>query len=66
MSDERDEKAMPASLPESSKETLSGRTLQPPEPYAHLAPDGLAATDDPMADATALDAARVMTLAAAT
>ena len=57
MGDERDEQATPArKLPEGSKETLSGRILQAPEPYRALAPEGLASPDDPLADPDAFEA----------
>jgi NitT/TauT family transport system permease protein len=52
-----DERIDPARLPDSQKETLSGRAPQAPPPYVPLAPGGLASEDDPLADPDALDAA---------
>ncbi len=56
MNDEREDRVAPADLPEGTRETLSGRIPQAPEPYAALAPHGLASADDPLADPDALDA----------
>lgn len=51
-----DERVDPADLPETQKETLSGRVTQAPQPYAPLAPGGLASEEDPLAEADAIDA----------
>lgn len=51
MSDERDGRGTPADLPDGSKETLSGRIPQAPEPYRALAPEGPVGDKDPLADA---------------
>ena len=56
MSDEGKERTTPANLPQGEKETLSGRIPQAPEPYAALAPEGLVAGEDPLADADAIEA----------
>jgi NitT/TauT family transport system permease protein len=56
MSDERDGKGTPTDLPDGSKETLSGRIPQAPEPYRALAPEGPVGDKDPLADAGALHA----------
>ena len=54
MSDMRSD---PSTLPSGERETLSGRAPQAPEPYAPLAPAGLASEEDALADPGALEVA---------
>jgi NitT/TauT family transport system permease protein len=57
MNDERDEQATPAGPLEEQPGTTPGRTTDAPEPYAALAPDGLATDEDALADPDAIEAA---------